>query len=77
METQDRIRVSAPEAARYIGVSRSTLAKWRMKGIGPKWHRLGTRLVYYFQDEIDDWLKECDRLDQRRPQTAGNELHAG
>lgn len=61
MTYDQRIRLRAIEAARYLRVSRSTLAKWRMIGNGPVYHRCGPRIVYYFQDEIDDWLARCDR----------------
>lgn len=59
-----RERLRATGAAAYLGVSRSTLAKWRMRGEGPVFHRCGPRLVYYFKDEIDAWLAECDRREK-------------
>jgi excisionase family DNA binding protein len=49
-------RFRSKQAAQYIGVSESTLAKWRMRGEGPPFHRLGPRLVLYFKAEIDAWL---------------------
>jgi hypothetical protein len=58
-------RLRAGEAARYLRVSVSTLAKWRLKTAGPPYHRCGPRIVYYFKDEIDVWLAECDRRDPR------------
>jgi len=58
---EDRKRLWAIEAAAYLRVSRSTLSKWRMNGNGPAHHRCGPRLVYYYRDEIDRWLAECDR----------------
>jgi predicted DNA-binding transcriptional regulator AlpA len=58
-----RKRIRAEQAAQYIGVSRSTLAKWRMAGKGPPYHRCGPRIVYYFIEEIDAWQAECDRLE--------------
>ena len=61
----DRLR--AVEAAQYLCVSRSTLAKWRMNGIGPQYHRCGPRIVYYLQHEIDAWLAECDDQTQTLP----------
>ena len=61
MTSDERVRLWAVEAARYLRVSRSALAKWRMNGNGPTFHRCGSRLVYYYKDEIDDWLAECDR----------------
>jgi predicted DNA-binding transcriptional regulator AlpA len=54
-------RLRAVKAADYIGVSRSTLAKWRMRGEGPPWHRCGPRIVYYIPIEIDAWLAGCDQ----------------
>jgi predicted DNA-binding transcriptional regulator AlpA len=55
-----RKRLWALEAARWLRVSRSTLAKWRMQGIGPRHHRCGRRRVYYFEDELQEWLEACD-----------------
>jgi predicted DNA-binding transcriptional regulator AlpA len=56
-----RTRLRAVQAANYLGVSRSTLAKWRMSGNGPVYHRCGPRIVYYFEDEIETWLSDCDQ----------------
>jgi predicted DNA-binding transcriptional regulator AlpA len=60
MTSEQSRRLKAVEAAQYLRVSRSTLAKWRMVGEGPPYHRCGPRLVYYFQHEIDAWLAICD-----------------
>lgn len=49
------------EAAKYLRVSRSTLAKWRMRGEGPPFHHFGKRLIYYIKHELDAWLAQCDR----------------
>lgn len=65
LPAQARERLRAAAAATYLGVSRSTLAKWRMKEGGPVFHRCGPRIVYYFREEIDAWLAECDRRDKR------------
>jgi predicted DNA-binding transcriptional regulator AlpA len=59
--TSHRIKLGTVEASEHIGVARSTLSKWRMRGEGPKFHRRGPRLIYYYQDEIDAWLAACDR----------------
>jgi hypothetical protein len=61
-----RERLRAVVAARYLGISRSTLAKWRMKDEGPTYHRCGPRIVYYFKDELDDWLLACDERERGR-----------
>ena len=57
----NRKRLRASEAAQYLQVSRSTLAKWRMNGHGPVYHRCGPRIVYYYLDEIEAWLADCDK----------------
>jgi len=54
MIVDDRLRSS--EAAAYLRVSASTLAKWRMNGTGPKWNRCGPRIVIYLKSDLDDWL---------------------
>jgi len=67
MITKDpRERLWASEAADYLQLSRSTLAKWRMRGEGPPYHRCGPRLIYYFRDEIDAYLASCDQGGQLR-----------
>lgn len=72
MEPAEPIRLKAKVAAGYLSVSRSTLAKWRMKRIGPPAHRLGPRLVYYFKHEIDAWLAGCDRKQTSDPPSTGS-----
>lgn len=66
MSSNTRKRMRAAEAARYLSVSRSTLAKWRMKGEGPPYHRCGPRIVHYFEDEIDNWLADCDARERSK-----------
>jgi predicted DNA-binding transcriptional regulator AlpA len=65
MNTNVGERLRAVQAAAYLTVSRSTLAKWRMNGAGPPYHRCGPRIVYYYRNEIDAWLAECDQREQR------------
>lgn len=66
MSGNNRKRLRAAAAAHYVEVSRSTLAKWRMNGKGPPYHRCGPRIVYYYQDEIDSWFDDCDRVEQQK-----------
>lgn len=49
-------RMRSAEAADYLRVSRSTLAKWRTRDEGPPWHRCGPRIVRYEKAEVDAWL---------------------
>lgn len=43
------------EAAAFLQVSEKLLEKWRMKGTGPKFRRLGHRTVRYLQADLIDW----------------------
>lgn len=49
-------KLLAREAARFLRVSASTLAKWRMRREGPPFHRCGPKIVVYYRDELDAWL---------------------
>jgi hypothetical protein len=60
MNDESRIMFWAIEAAAYMRLSRSTLAKWRMSGEGPPFHRYGRRLVYYLKQDLDKWVADCD-----------------
>lgn len=44
------------EAAEYIGLKVSTLAKRRLRGEPPKFVRLGSRAIGYRVEDLDDWL---------------------
>lgn len=49
-------RMTAQNAANYIGVSQKTLATMRCKGTGPKFIKIGR--VFYFQSDLDGWLAD-------------------
>ena len=44
------------EAAERVRLSSATLAKWRIKGIGPTYLKLGHR-VFYRPGDLEDWLE--------------------
>ncbi len=46
------------EAATYVGLSPSTLEKYRTAGGGPRFVRLGGRAVGYDVEDLDAWLDE-------------------
>ena len=47
--------LNAQEAAKYVGLSSSTLAKLRLRGGGVPFLKLGRRVAYRRQD-LDSWL---------------------
>jgi excisionase family DNA binding protein len=59
----------ARKAAEYLGVSDSTLAKWRMRGDPPAYRKLG-RIVVYHQTDLDEWLESCRRQSTSQPEPA-------
>lgn len=46
-EEQENPRLNVEQAARYLGVSVSTLNRWRGEEVGPEWIKLGGRVYYY------------------------------
>ena len=58
--------VMRPEqAAAFLNLSKSTLAKMRMRGDGPPFAKLGSKIVVYRVADLRSWLD-----DQRRQNTA-------
>ncbi len=54
MQTANTLR--APAAALYLGLSKSTLAKMRLRGDGPVFCKNGPRVVAYRISDLDEWL---------------------
>jgi hypothetical protein len=54
-EVPPRRLLDATTAASYIGVQTTTLAYWRCKGKGPRYHKVG-RHAFYAMDDIETWL---------------------
>ena len=46
------------QASKYIGVSESLLRKFRQEGGGPKYCKIGSKVVYRIQD-LEDFLEDC------------------
>lgn len=55
-----RPHVRVVEAARYVGLSKSTLDKLRMHDRGPAFFKLG-RAVVYATTDLDAWLESNKR----------------
>ena len=65
---------TAAEAAHYICLSESYLAKLRMGTLptpGPKFLRVGLRAIRYRRKDLDDWM---DTKSNRYPVQVGGEL---
>jgi hypothetical protein len=58
----ERPKILTPrEAAAYLNVAVSTLKSWRAKKIGPVWRRRGARLIFYFPEDLDAFLRRGAR----------------
>lgn len=51
------MNIRVREAADYVGLSKSTLDKFRCYGTGPRYIKLG-RAVIYSTNDLDDWVSE-------------------
>lgn len=45
------------DAAAYLGLRTISLEKMRARGEGPKWSKLGHRIVRYHVRELDRWIE--------------------
>jgi len=57
----ERLMVGTKDASEAIGVSQGTLRKWRCRGKGPRWFRIGnTRYsrIAYRVNELRLWLAQ-------------------
>ena len=48
-------RMTARDAAKYLGLSEKTLAMWRMNRKGPEYTRVGGR-IFYFKQALDNFV---------------------
>lgn len=54
--TQGYLRTA--DAAKYLGIGKSTLERARTEGTGPKFRRLGSRIVAYAIGDLDAWASK-------------------
>ena len=45
------------EAAKYLGISKKTLQRWRFDHKGPAYAKLNNKLIPYYQVDLDEWMK--------------------
>jgi excisionase family DNA binding protein len=47
---------SPESAAQYLDIPLSTITDWRQKGVGPRFLRIGRRLVRYTKADLDTFM---------------------
>jgi predicted DNA-binding transcriptional regulator AlpA len=55
-----------PEAARFLGLSGRTLEKHRTYGTGPRYAKLGGRVVYRL-DDLQEWVTRGEKQSTSDP----------
>ena len=55
-----------PEAGRFLGLSGRTLEKHRVYGTGPRYRKIGGRVVYAL-DDLKDWADQGLRTSTSDP----------
>lgn len=63
--------LSADDAARYLGLERQYLTRLRMTGGGPRYGKIGHRLVVYRLEDLDAWLASKTRASTSEMNAAG------
>jgi predicted DNA-binding transcriptional regulator AlpA len=61
MAQSNATKLRAPDAAAYVGLSPSTLAKMRLRGDGPVYSKAGPRIVIYDKLDLEAWLNSQKR----------------
>ena len=51
------VNLDTNEAAKWLGVARGTLAKWRVSGNGPAFSKIGNKVIYRLID-LQTYQKE-------------------
>lgn len=54
---RDRAGLTTAEAAAFMGVGYSTMKNWRTEGIGPRYAKIGSTVLYRPAD-LDAYLEE-------------------
>ena len=50
--------LTTDQVAERLGIPAGTLVRWRYEGKGPRWTRLGDRLIRYYIHDVEQWERE-------------------
>lgn len=51
--------ITEQAAATILSIQTSTLQNWRWQGVGPRFYKVGGRLVRYRRADLEAWLSNC------------------
>ena len=52
----DDVLIRRGDVPRYVPVTKQTLARWAHEGCGPRFVKLGTKLVAYRAGDLRQWI---------------------
>lgn len=61
IELIERALYSPEETSTVLGVSKGTLANWRVMGKGPKYCKISGKSIRYKKTEIDNYIERSER----------------
>ena len=50
--------LTTEDVAEMLNFAPYTVAKYRMKGIGPKYILIGRKLIRYRKSDVEEWIQE-------------------
>ncbi len=53
----EQAMMTSPELASFLRVEKQTIRVWRLRGIGPRYVRVGHTKVLYRRADVEEWLK--------------------
>ena len=57
MSLSIHLLLNEQEAAERLNLSPKTLTRWRWKGVGPRWIKVGARTVRYREEDLQAFLE--------------------
>ena len=60
---------STRQVAEFLGVSPRTLEDWRLRGGGPRFVRMGSRVVRYRPREVARWIADREVASTSAPKS--------
>ena len=61
-----RPRLRTGQAAAYLGLSQASLEKYRVKGGGPRFYKIG-QICIYSPEDLDEWADQFARRSTSDP----------
>ena len=66
-EPKGDLLLTPKQVARQLGVTRTTLESWRLRGGGPKFVRVSKRCIRYRRQDLQVWIEERIRTSTSDP----------